>query len=217
VGDAGVGEHALGVALNQRRGVADYSSIAHAGYLTVGLASANATGTTGMIYYLVAYTLMTVGAFGVLTLMARAGDMTTVEALQGLYRRSPLVAHVMAILMLSLAGIPPTAGFWGKWYLFFAAVEANQMVLALALALTSVIGAAYYLRLTFSLYAEPRESAAAWRIPAPMVACLLACALGLVGLGVLPAGLSNAARYAARQVLAQPPTPAVQAELYSGK
>lgn len=190
-----------------------YSSIAHAGYLTVGLVSANATGTTGMIYYLVAYSLMTVGAFGVLTLMARAGDRTTVDALQGLYRRSPFAAHMMAILMLSLAGIPPTAGFWGKWYLFFAAIEANQIILALALALTSVIGAAYYLRLTFSLYAEPHEPATAWRVPTSMVACLLACALGLIGLGVLPAGLTNAARYAARQVLAQPPTPAVQAEL----
>ncbi|MCS7299989.1 MAG: NADH-quinone oxidoreductase subunit N [Fimbriimonadales bacterium] len=177
-----------------------YSSIAHAGYLTVGLVSANATGATGIVYYLVAYSLMTVGAFGVLTLMARAGDTTTVEALQGLYRRNPFAAHAMAILMLSLAGIPPTAGFWGKWYLFFAAIEANQVLLALALALTSVIGAAYYLRLVFSLYAEPREKPTAWRVPAPMTACLLACLIGLIGLGVFPASLTNAARYAARQL-----------------
>ncbi len=188
-----------------------YSSIAHAGYLTVGLVSANSTGVAGMVYYLVAYSLMTIGAFGVLSLMARAGDATTVEALQGLYRRSPFAAHAMAILMLSLAGIPPTAGFWGKWYLFFAAVEANQVLLALVLALTSVIGAAYYLRLTFSLYAEPREAAVSWRVPAPMVACLLACVLGLIGLGVAPASLTNAARHAARQVQAETPAPALQA------
>ena len=188
-----------------------YSSIAHAGYLTVGLVSANSTGVAGMVYYLVAYSLMTIGAFGVLSLMARAGDATTVEALQGLYRRSPFAAHAMAILMLSLAGIPPTAGFWGKWYLFFAAVEANQVLLALVLALTSVIGAAYYLRLTFSLYAEPREAAVSWRVPAPMVACLLACVLGLIGLGVAPASLTNAARHAARQVKAETPAPALQA------
>ncbi|MCX7924234.1 MAG: NADH-quinone oxidoreductase subunit N [Fimbriimonadales bacterium] len=188
-----------------------YSSIAHAGYLTVGLTSANSTGVAGMIYYLVAYSLMTVGAFGVLSLMARAGDTTTIEALQGLYRRSPFAAHTMAILMLSLAGIPPTAGFWGKWYLFFAAVEANQVLLALVLALTSVVGAAYYLRLTFSLYAEPREAAASWRVPAPMVACLLACALGLIGLGVAPAHLTDAARYAARQVQVEAPSPTLRA------
>jgi len=188
-----------------------YSSVAHAGYLSVGLVSANATGVAGMIYYLVAYSLMTVGAFGALSLMARAGDATTIEALQGLYRRSPFAAHMLAILMLSLAGIPPTAGFWGKWYLFFAAVEANQIVLALALALTSVIGAAYYLRLAFSLYAEPREAATAWRIPAPMVACLLACVLGLIGLGVAPARLTDAAKYATRYLVSGQSTPALQA------
>ncbi|MCS6919679.1 MAG: NADH-quinone oxidoreductase subunit N [Fimbriimonadales bacterium] len=189
-----------------------YSSIAHAGYLTAGLVSANSTGVAGMIYYLVAYSLMTVGAFGVLSLMARAGDATTIEALQGLYRRNPFAAHTMAILMLSLAGIPPTAGFWGKWYLFFAAVEANQILLALVLALTSVVGAAYYLRLTFSLYAEPREAAVAWRVPAPMVACLLACVLGLVGLGVAPAHLTDAARYAAQQVQVEAPSPTLRAD-----
>ena len=185
-----------------------YSSIAHAGYLTVGLVSANATGVAGMIYYLVAYSLMTVGAFAVLGLMARAGDATTVDALQGLYRRSPFAAHTMAILLLSLAGIPPTAGFWGKWYLFFAAVEANQWLLAGVLALTSVVGAAYYLRLVFSLYAEPRTPTVAWRVPAPVSAALLACVLGLIGLGVLPASLTDAARHAARQVMVELPADA---------
>lgn len=190
-----------------------YSSVAHAGYLTVGLASANATGVAGMIYYLVAYSLMTVGAFAVLGLMARAGDATTVDALQGLYRRSPFAAHAMAILLLSLAGIPPTAGFWGKWYLFFAAVEANQWLLASVLALTSVVGAAYYLRLVFSLYAEPRMPTVAWRVPAPVSVALLACALGLIALGVLPASLTDAARHAARQVMAeQPLTPLLDAQ-----
>jgi NADH-quinone oxidoreductase subunit N len=177
-----------------------YSSVAHAGYLTVGLVSANATGVAGMIYYLVAYSLMTVGAFAVLSLLARAGDATTVDALQGLYRRSPFAAHAMAILLLSLAGIPPTAGFWGKWYLFFAAVEANQWLLAGVLALTSVIGAAYYLRLVFSLYAEPKVEMGRWHVPAPVSVAVLACVVGLIGLGVLPARLTDAARHAARQV-----------------
>jgi NADH-quinone oxidoreductase subunit N len=192
-----------------------YSSIAHAGYLTVGLVSANATGIAGMIYYLVAYSLMTVGAFAVLSLMARAGDATTVDALQGLYRRSPFAAHAMAILLLSLAGIPPTAGFWGKWYLFFAAVEANQWLLAGVLALTSVIGAAYYLRLVFSLYAEPVVASGRWFVPAPVSAAVLACVVGLVGLGVLPASLTDAARYAARQVVVE--QPAVSSDAHAWK
>jgi NADH-quinone oxidoreductase subunit N len=140
--------------------------------------------------------------------MARVGDATTVDALQGLYRRSPFAAHTMAILLLSLAGIPPTAGFWGKWYLFFAAVEANQWLLAGVLALTSVMGAAYYLWLVFSLYAEPRMPTVAWRVPAPVSAALLACVLGLIGLGVLPASLTDAARHAARQVMVELPADA---------
>jgi len=180
-----------------------YSSVAHAGYLSVGLVSANTTGIAGMLYYLLAYSLMTVGAFAVLSLMVRVGDATTVDALQGLYRRSPFAAHAMAILLLSLAGIPPTAGFWGKWHLFFAAVEANQLLLAGVLALTSVIGAAYYLRLVFSMYAEPRTETTAWRVPVPVSAAVLACVLGLMALGVLPASLADATRYAARQVVAQ--------------
>jgi NADH-quinone oxidoreductase subunit N len=156
-----------------------------------------------MIYYLVAYSLMTVGAFAVLGLMARAGDTTTVDALQGLYRRNPFAAHAMAILLLSLAGIPPTAGFWGKWYLFFAAVEASQWLLAGVLALTSVIGAAYYLRLVFSLYAEPKLEPSRWRVPVPVSVAVLACVVGLIGLGVLPASLTDAARHAARQVMVE--------------
>jgi len=177
-----------------------YSSVGHAGYLAVGLVSMNTTALTGVLFYLVAYALMTVGAFGVLSLMARAGDATTVDALRGLARRQPFAAFVMAILMLSLAGIPPTAGFWGKWYLFLGALEGGQTLLAMVLALTSVVGAAYYLRLTFSLYAEPAEAPVArWRVPAPMVVCLLVCLIGLIGLGIAPRPLAESSRQAVGQ------------------
>lgn len=184
-----------------------YSSIAHAGYMVVGLVSQNPTGYTGILYYLVVYSLMSVGAFAVLALMARAGDATTVDALRGLYYRQPFAAHALAILLVSLAGIPPTAGFWGKWYLFVASLEAGQTVLAFVLALTSVIGAGYYLSLIFALYTPLREPVARWRVPAPMVVCLLACILGLVGLGVVPSLLTSPARQA---TLASTHTPPLQ-------
>ncbi|MFQ3610166.1 MAG: NADH-quinone oxidoreductase subunit N [Fimbriimonadales bacterium] len=184
-----------------------YSSVAHAGYLAIGLVTANQTGLTGLLFYLFAYSLMTIGAFGVLTLMARAGDATTMSALRGLYRRQPFAAHMMAILLLSLAGIPPTAGFWGKWYLFLSALEANQVGLAILLGLTSVVGASYYLRLAFSLYAEPQETPITpWRVPAPMVVCLLVCALGLVLLGIRPSYLAEPSYQASRQVQIVRPT-----------
>ena len=173
-----------------------YSSIAHAGYMAVGLVSLNATGLSGILYYLVAYSLMSVGAFAVLTVMARAGDATTIEALRGLYYRQPFAAHAMAVLLVSLAGIPPTAGFWGKWYLFVASLEAGQVLLAILLALTSVVGAAYYLGLVFALYTPPRETVERWRMPAPMAACLLACVLGLILLGLAPSWLTAPARQA---------------------
>ncbi|MEN3001341.1 MAG: NADH-quinone oxidoreductase subunit N [Armatimonadota bacterium] len=179
-----------------------YSSVGHAGYLAVGLVSMNTTGLTGVLFYLTAYALMVVGAFGVLSLMARAGDATTVDALRGLARRQPFAAFVMAILMLSLAGIPPTAGFWGKWYLFLGALEGGQTLLAIVLALTSVVGAAYYLRLTFSLYAEPAEAPPArWHVPTPMAACLLACLIGLLGLGIAPRPLAESSRQAIGQAV----------------
>ena len=184
-----------------------YSSIAHAGYMVVGLVSQNPTGYSGVLYYLVAYPLMSVGAFAVLALMARAGDTTTVDALRGLYYRQPFAAHALTILLVSLAGIPPTAGFWGKWYLFVASLEAGQTVLAIVLALTSVIGAGYYLSLIFALYTPLREPVARWNMPAPMVVCLLACMLGLVGLGVVPSLLTSPARQA---VIAGTHTPPLQ-------
>jgi NADH-quinone oxidoreductase subunit N len=180
-----------------------YSSIGHAGYLAVGLVSMNATALTGVLFYLVVYALMVIGAFGVLALMARAGDATTVDALRGLGRRQPFAAFALAVLMLSLAGIPPTAGFWGKWYLFLGALEGGQTVLAVVLALTSVMGAAYYLRLTFSLYAETVQPVERWRVPAPMRVCLLACLVGLMGLGIVPRPLAESSRQAVGQQISQ--------------
>jgi NADH-quinone oxidoreductase subunit N len=184
-----------------------YSSIGHAGYLAVGLVSMNPTALTGVLFYLVVYALMVIGAFGVLALMARAGDATTLDALRGLGRRQPFAAFVLAVLMLSLAGIPPTAGFWGKWYLFLGALEGGQMLLALTLALTSVVGAAYYLGLTFSLYADTVQPVERWRVPAPMVACLLACLIGLMGLGIVPRPLAESSRQAIGQQMSERGSP----------
>lgn len=190
------------VAINQRdaKRMLAYSSIAHAGYLMVGLLSANETGLTGMLFYLIVYSFMTIGAFAVLSLMVRAGDDTSVDALRGLWRRQPFAAGVMAIFLLSLAGIPPLAGFWGKWYLFLAAIESSHLGIAMLLAVNSVIGAYYYLRLTITLYAENPvdEQAKPWGIPVGMTICLSICVLGLILLGVMPAPVVEMGRQAAQ-------------------
>lgn len=190
------------IAINQRdaKRMLAYSSIAHAGYLLVGLLSANETGLTGILFYLVVYSLMTIGTFGVLSLMARAGDDTSIDALRGLWRRQPFAAAVMAILLLSLAGIPPLGGFWGKWYLFLAAIESSHLGIAVVLAVNSVIGAYYYLRLTMTLYAEnPADlQSKPWGIPVGMALCLSVCVLGLILLGIMPAPVVEMGRQAAQ-------------------
>lgn len=190
------------LAINQRdaKRMLAYSSIAHAGYLLVGLLSANETGLTGLLFYLIVYSLMTIGAFGVLSLMVRAGDDTSIDALRGLWKRQPFAAAIMAILLLSLAGIPPLGGFWGKWYLFSAAIESSHLGIAMILAINSVIGAYYYLRLTATLYGEnPTDTRPmSWGIPLGMAICLSTCVLGLIALGIVPAPVVEMGRQAAQ-------------------
>ncbi|MDR5709352.1 MAG: NADH-quinone oxidoreductase subunit N [Armatimonadota bacterium] len=132
-----------------------YSSIAHAGYLLMGLAAGTATGLVASAYYLAAYALMQLGAFGVLVLLERMGlEADEVQDLGGLGDRSPALAAAFVLFMASLVGIPPTAGFVGKFYLFTAALEAGLGWLALVGVATSVVSVAYYLRAAYAAYAD---------------------------------------------------------------
>ena len=138
-----------------------YSSIAHAGYILVGLLAANseyarlhpelgipAQAYAGILFYVLAYTFMNLGAFGVLILLARRGsELNTIEDLQGLSQSQPWAAALMGLFMFSLAGVPPAAGFFGKFYVFIAAVQAHEYALAAIGLVVSVIGAAYYLKI----------------------------------------------------------------------
>ena len=133
-----------------------YSSIAHTGYMLVGLIAAHgaaergegANGLAAVLFYLVAYGVMNLGAFAVLgVLKARGEEADTYDDLKGLYKRQPMLATIMAVCVFSLAGIPPILGFWGKLYLVGAAVSASFIWLAVLLVLASAIGAVYYLRI----------------------------------------------------------------------
>lgn len=134
-----------------------YSSIAHAGYVLVGLAAGNQRGIEGALYYLLAYTFMNLGAFAVLLAVQRRDENdVTNERMLGLSSRQPLLAMLMAVFMFSLAGIPPLAGFFGKLYVFSGAVDAGLAWLAIIAMINSAIGAYYYLRVTVSMYmADP--------------------------------------------------------------
>jgi NADH-quinone oxidoreductase subunit N len=135
-----------------------YSSIAHAGYILVGLLAQNPMGRAGVLFYILAYAFMNLGAFGILILLARRGDEpVTMDDLQGLGQTQPWVAGLMALFMLSLAGIPPTIGFMGKLFLFLAAIQAHLYVLAAVGLVVSVIGVFYYLRVIVRMFFLPAK------------------------------------------------------------
>jgi NADH-quinone oxidoreductase subunit N len=184
------------VALPQRnvKRMLAYSSIAHAGYALVGLAAASVAGARvaggqGLLFYLAAYTVTALGAFGIAAVVERrdpdAANAWDLERFAGLAKRRPMMALLMAAFMLSLAGIPPTAGFMGKVLVFRAALDAGQIALAVIGVVTSAIGAFYYLRVVVYMYfrepeptvmAEERMPALEWGLA---VACVLVFVLGI--------------------------------------
>ena len=163
-----------------------YSSVAHAGYLLTGVAANNPAGAQGALYYVIAYTFMTLGAFAVLLAVQRGDEQDVdMDRLTGLAARRPALAVMMAIFMFSLAGIPPLAGFFGKLYVFTGAVESGMAWLAIAGVINSAIGAYYYLRVTVSMFMSDRAGAAEPGNSAPVVwASILLCAVGTVLLGL---------------------------------
>jgi len=139
-----------------------YSSVAHAGYLLVAVAAGGTPGTSAFLVYIVAYTLMSVGAFALLAAKGRGGESDVlIDDLAGLSARRPWLAFALAICMLSLLGFPGTAGFIGKWYILIAATNAGQNVLAAILVLTSVVSAGYYLPVIMAMYMKPEPSESA--------------------------------------------------------
>ncbi len=136
-----------------------YSSIAHAGYMIIGLASANQNGVTGIVFYLAAYTFMNLGAFGVLSMIESKDNLQVdLQSYTGLAAKYPLLAALLTIFMFALAGIPPFAGFFGKYFVFVAAIEANLTWLAIIGVISSAISAYFYLRVVVVMYFKSTDS-----------------------------------------------------------
>jgi len=175
-----------------------YSSIAHVGYMMVGLVAGGAPGAGAILYYLFAYTFTVAGTFGVLSLCARAGEEAVeVEDYAGLGRRHPLLAGMLTLFLLSLIGIPPLAGFVGKFYLFGAAVQSGFLWLAVIAVLNSAVAAYYYLRVVVYMYMREAEGAgAAWTPSFAGGVALAVAAAGIVLLGVMPAPFAELAQSA---------------------
>jgi NADH-quinone oxidoreductase subunit N len=169
-----------------------YSSIAHAGYALVGVTAVmHAPREAGgaVLFYLAAYSVSTAGAFGALILCGSRGrEAVSYEDLAGLGRRHPAIALAFTVCLLSLAGIPPTAGFFGKWVVFRVAIDSGLYWLAIVAFINSVIGAYYYLRVLVYMYM--REPAAGGAIAVPMRSAYVTTALLLTTLLVLALGLA---------------------------
>ena len=180
-----------------------YSSIAHAGYVLVAFVAAGPAGVSSAIFYVAAYGAMNVGAFAVIAHFARAGERyVTLDDYAGLGRRSPALAAVLAIFLLSLIGIPITGGFFAKFYVFTAAFQSNLVGLTILAVINSAVAAYYYLRVLVVMYMrEPRENAALPPASAAMTTALAVCALVTLWLGLLPGTVLDYASRAAGDLL----------------
>ena len=178
-----------------------YSSISHAGYTLLGLIAGNQTGYTGFIIYLFIYTLMNLGVFGCIIALRRrgiAGDR--MEDLNGLMKKAPGLTVMMTIFLLSLGGLPPTAGFIGKFYLFAGLIETGNpwlVRLAILAVVMTVVSFYYYLRFIRAMYIEGESEPQPVKLAAPLKVALVFSALLVICIGVYPQPVINLTQKAA--------------------
>ncbi len=179
-----------------------YSSIAHAGYILVAFAARNELGIAAILFYVVAYALMKIGAFSLVSHVSRGEANQSIDDYAGLHARQPWLAACLTVFMLSLIGIPLTGGFLGKFYIFTAAVSSGLVWLVILGVINSVLSAGYYLRVVKVMYmSEPPGEAAVLPVPASLAFVLALTTLGTIYLGVLPSVLLQFATAPAQQLL----------------
>jgi NADH-quinone oxidoreductase subunit N len=164
-----------------------YSSIAHAGYMLSGIATGTLDGQVGVMFYLVAYAFMNLGAFAIISFIEQEDNQfLSLESYAGLGHSQPVLAALMAVFMFTLAGIPPFAGFFGKYYVFLAAVKANMTWLAIIGVLMSLVSAYYYLRIIVIMYFQEGRADIPVKPTRSALAVVVFCALMVLGLGLFP-------------------------------
>jgi NADH-quinone oxidoreductase subunit N len=173
-----------------------YSSIAQAGYMMVGLVAGNIYGIQGLLFYAMLYVFSNTGAFAVASVVELDTGSTEIEAMSGLGRRSPMLAAIMSVCLLSLAGIPPMAGFVGKFYLFSGVVQEGYLWLAFVGLIMSMVSVYYYLNVAKVMYAGTSERTEGVNISLPSRVALWICLLGTLMLGLYPRILASMAQQA---------------------
>ncbi len=172
-----------------------YSSIGHAGYLMIGLVVGGEIGTASVLLYLLIYAFMNIGAFGVVILLNKVGGVgDQIEDFAGLAKTSQASAFVMLVFMFSLAGIPPTAGFAGKFYIFMGAVKAGYAWLAVIGVLNSAVSAYYYLRVIVKMYMTDATPEPALNVSTAMSAVLFVAVVVVFVIGIFPEFFLNLAK-----------------------
>lgn len=167
-----------------------YSSIAHAGYVLVAFLAAGELGISSILYYMLAYTFMNIGAFALVTVLAGKGEERVhIQDYRGLGYRHPIAALAMSLFLFSLAGIPPTGGFMGKFYIFSAAVREGYIGLAIIGVINSVVSVYYYLRVTVAMYMDVPSGITEGEAPALTFSPALILAIFISAYGVLSLGL----------------------------
>jgi NADH-quinone oxidoreductase subunit N len=178
----------VGVAQTNIKRMLAYSSIAHAGYLLVGIVAANTAGKAAVLFYIAAYAITNLGAFGVVSLLGtRDNPHDQIRDFAGLWNRRPGMSGLMTVFLLSLGGLPPTAGFIAKWYVFYAAVQEGYYWLAIIGMLSSVISVFFYLRIVVMMFmTDGPEGATIPVISRAGWAALALATIVVFYLGVLP-------------------------------
>jgi NADH:ubiquinone oxidoreductase subunit 2 (chain N) len=177
----------VGVVQTNIKRMLAYSSIGHAGYILLGIISANRDGKASILFYLLAYAVTNIGALGVVALLGTAQNQhDELRDFAGLWRTRPALAGLMTVFLLSLGGIPPTAGFIAKWYIFAAAVQEGHYWLAVIGVLTSVVSVFFYLRIVVMMYMTEGPETMRPRIPVAAMAGLGIAVIAVFYLGILP-------------------------------
>jgi NADH-quinone oxidoreductase subunit N len=184
----------VGVVQSNVKRMLAYSSIAHAGYLMLGIIATTETGKAAVLFYLLAYAVTNLGAMGIVALLGTPQEQhDELRDFSGLARTRPAIAALMSLFLLSLGGFPPTAGFIAKWYIFSAAVERGHYWLAIIGVLTSVVSVFFYLRIVVMMYMTEGTDFPRPRVPATAVAGLVLVTFAVLYLGVLPTAVLDLA------------------------
>jgi NADH-quinone oxidoreductase subunit N len=174
-----------------------YSGIAHIGYMLVGFAAVSLTGVAMMLFYLVAYLFGNMGAFLVVEAVSQSEGSDSIVAYRGLAQRSPVLALSMLLFLLSLGGIPFVAGFWAKFYVFWAAAEQGLYWLVLVGAILTVVALFYYLLVAKRMYIDAPATTTPVSVTPLLAFSIFLCVVGVVGMGIYPKPFVMAALRAA--------------------